>query len=185
MLPSEQKILERVQKGDKEAFEILYDFYVSKIFRFAFLKTGDKELAEDLTSETFMKFWRYIQSNDLKRDSAEPVLYRIARNLIIDFYRKKEIVAESLDDSNIDFVAEKSDFLEKMINKEEIEEMMLSLKQVKDEYQEIIILRFVEDFTIEEISEITGKTSNSVRVISHRAIKALRNAMKFRESGKI
>lgn len=185
MLAGERTILEKAQKGDTSAFEKIYDFYVPKIFRFVFLKIGDKELAEDLTSETFIRFWKYIQSSEVRNESAEPVLYKIARNLIIDFYRKKEIVTESLDDAVIEFVSDKSmDFLEKMINREEVEEMMESLKQIRDEYQEIIILRFVEDLTIEEISKITGKSQGSVRVLSHRAIKALENVMRFRRSGR-
>lgn len=186
MLAGERTILERAQRGDIDAFEEIYDFYVPKIFRFVFLKIGDKELAEDLTSETFIRFWKYIQGGEIKKESAEPVLYKIARNLVIDFYRKKEIITESLDEKLVEVISDKSlDFLEKMINREEVEEMMESLRNIKDEYQEIIILRFVEDLTIEEISQITGKSSGSIRVLSHRAIKALENAMRFRRSGKV
>jgi RNA polymerase sigma-70 factor (ECF subfamily) len=185
MLAGERTILERAQKGDVEAFEKIYDFYVPKIFRFVFLKIGEKELAEDITSETFIKFWKYIQGNNLHRESAEPILYKIARNLVIDFYRKKELITESLDSEMIEVISDKSmNYLERMINREEVEEMMRSLKQIRDEYQEIIILRFVEDLTIEEISQITGKSAGSVRVLSHRALKALENVMRFRSNGR-
>lgn len=177
--------MERAQKGDVEAFEKIYDFYVPKIFRFVFLKIGEKELAEDITSETFIKFWKYIQGNVLHKESAEPILYKIARNMVIDFYRKKEIITESLDAEKIEVISDKSmNYLERMINREEIEEMMQSLRQIRDEYQEIIILRFVEDLTIQEISQITGKSEGSVRVLSHRALKALENVMRFRSSGR-
>ena len=59
--------------------------------------------------------------------------------------------------------------------------MMEMLKEIKDEYQEIIILRFVEEFEIEEIANITGKSKGSVRVLSHRALKSLEKVMKMKE----
>jgi len=183
MISGEKTILERVQRGDAEAFEQIYNSYVSKMFRFAFLKIGDKETAEDIASETFMKFWFYAQKNRINGETAEPMLYKIARNLIIDFYRKKELVTTYIDEDIMDTVPDvKSDFLSRMINQEEVEEMMLVLKELKDEYQEIIILRFVEEMSIEEVVEITGKSSGSVRVLSHRALKSLERVMRLREN---
>jgi len=182
MLSGEKTILERAHKGDKDAFEQVYDFYVSRIFRFVFLKIGNKENAEDLTSETFMRFWIYVQKEKITKDSAEPVIYRIARNLIIDFYRKKEVITNEIDEVIANKIFdEHQDFIEKMINKEEIREIMEAIKELKDEYQEIIILRFVEELEIEEIAEITGKSKGSVRVISHRALKSLEKVMKLKK----
>ena len=182
MLPGEKTILQRAQRGDTDAFEQVYDFYVSRIFRFAFLKIGNKENAEDLTSETFMRFWTFIRKEKVTADTAEPILYKIARNRIIDFYRKKEIVTMEIDEELAGSIADKqSDFISKLINREEIKEMMELLREIKDEYQEIIILRFVEELEIEEIANITGKTKGSVRVLSHRALKSLEKVMKMKE----
>ncbi|MFA7171540.1 MAG: RNA polymerase sigma factor [Candidatus Paceibacterota bacterium] len=183
MLSGEKTILERAQRGDTDAFEQVYDFYVPKIFRFIFLKIGNKENAEDLTSETFMRFWSYIRKEKINKESAEPILYKIARNLIIDFYRKKEIITMEIDEAIVNQVSvQQKAFIDKMINREEIKEMMSSLREIRDEYQEIIILRFVEELKIEEIAEITGKTKGSVRVLSHRALKSLEKVMKLKEN---
>ncbi|MDD3007181.1 MAG: RNA polymerase sigma factor [Candidatus Pacebacteria bacterium] len=183
MLSGEKTILQRAQRGDTDAFEQVYDFYVPKIFRFAFLKIGNKENAEDLTSETFIRFWTVIRKEKITAESAEPILYKIARNLIIDFYRKKEIIAQEIDEELANTISDKqSDFISRMINREEIKEMMEILREIKDEYQEIIILRFVEELEIEEVAQITGKTKGSVRVLSHRALKSLEKVMKMKEN---
>ena len=182
MLSGEKTILERAQRGDTDAFEQVYDFYVSRIFRFIFLKIGNKENAEDLTSETFIRFWTYIRKEKITSESAEPILYKIARNLIIDFYRKKEIITQEIDELIANRITDgQNDFINRMINREEIKEMMEVLKEIRDEYQEIIILRFVEELEIEEIAVITGKTKGSVRVLSHRALKSLEKVMKMKE----
>jgi RNA polymerase sigma-70 factor (ECF subfamily) len=182
MLSGEKTILERAQRGDADAFEQIYDFYVAKIYRFVFLKTGNKENAEDLTSESFIRFWSYIHKESIRGESVEPIIYKIARNLIIDFYRKKEIIAIEIDEVIANRISdEQQDYINRMINREEVREMMSALKELKDEYQEVIILRFVEELEIEEIAEITGKTNGSVRVLSHRALKALEKVMQLKE----
>jgi len=182
----EKLILKRARKGDREAFAEVYDFYVVKIFRFVYLKTNSKETAEDLTSEVFLKCWRYIKRRKesgekeiIKGNKLSSFLYKIARNLIIDFYRKKQVPTIEIDDDLKDKIKDqKQDILSDISAKQEIEGLMKALSKLKGEYREIIILRHVEDLSITEIAEITGKTSGSVRVSLHRAVKALEKAMK-------
>ncbi len=182
MLSGEKTILERAQRGDADAFGEIYDSYVPRIFRFAFLKIGSRENAEDLTSETFLRFWTYIRKEEIESDTAEPILYRIARNLIIDSYRKKEIATQDIDDEVANCLKdERSDFAKELMEREEIREMMEMLKELKDDYREIIILRYVEGFLPEEIAKITGKSKGSVRVLSHRALKSLEKVMKMKK----
>lgn len=180
----EKMILARARIGDKDAFAEVYDFYVIKIFRFIYLKTSSKETAEDITSEVFLRSWKYLSGTEvdgetLKFDKVGPLLYKIARNLVIDFYRKKksqnlveidETLRNNLPDYNQDIIADIS-------LKQEIEILKKSLEKLKDEYREIIILRHVEDLSMPEIAEITGKSEGTVRVLLHRAIKSLTKAM--------
>lgn len=183
MLSGEKTILERAQRGDTDAFEQVYDFYVPRIFRFVFLKIGNKENAEDITSETFLRFWSFIRKEKVNSETAEPILYKISRNLIIDFYRKKEIVTLEIDEVTINQISDaQRSFIDQMINREEIKEMMRALREIRDEYQEVIILRFVEELEIEEIAEITGKSKGAVRVLSHRALKSLEKVMRLKEN---
>ena len=181
----EKLILRRAEKGDKEAFAEIYDFYVVRIFRFVYLKTSSKETAEDLTSEVFLKCWKHIKTR-VEKNEEEIIqesrlgsfLYKIARNLVIDFYRKKQIPTIEIDDKLKNKIKDqKQDILSEISAKQELEKLKVALSKLKDEYREIIILRHVEDLSTKEIAEITGRTDSSVRVLLHRAVKALEKAM--------
>ncbi|MDF1498586.1 MAG: RNA polymerase sigma factor [Patescibacteria group bacterium] len=183
----EKLILKRAQAGEKEAFSEIYDFYVVKIFRFIYLKTNSKEVAEDLTSETFLKCWRYIKKQKKEEKNDESIrkgnlgsfLYKIARNLIIDFYRKKkEISLDMTERENENIIDDRQDILAEINKKQEIQVLRKCLDTLKDDYQEILILRYVEDLSMSEIAEITGKSDGSIRVLIHRATKLLEKVMK-------
>ena len=183
----EKLILKKALKGKKEAFSEIYDFYIIRIFRFIYLKTSSKETAEDLASEVFLRYWKRIKNGtkdkDLKKkianDKIGSFLYKISKNLIIDFYRKKEVLTVEIDDSIKEKIKDqKQDILADVNAKQEVEEMIKTLGKLKDEYREIIILRYVEELSIIEVAEITGKSSGSVRVLLHRAVKALKGAVK-------
>lgn len=188
----EKLILKRAQKGDREAFAEVYDFYVVRIFRFIYLKTSSKETAEDLTSEVFLKCWKYVgaqgaqkegekneEKETVKENKLKSFLYKIARNLIIDFYRKKQVLIVEIDESLKDKIKDqKQDILAEINAKQEIEELMSALEKLKDGQREIIILRYVEDLSVNEIAEITGRSTGAIRVSLHRAIKALEKVMR-------
>jgi RNA polymerase sigma-70 factor, ECF subfamily len=182
----EKLILKRAEEGEREAFAEIYDFYAVKIFRFIYLKTSSKETAEDLTSETFMKYWKYIKE---KRKSEEEkiidnkigsFIYKIARNLIIDYYRKKNFTTIEISEEEKEAIIDhKQDILAQLTREQEIEELRKALGQLKDEYQEIIILKHVEDLSITEIAEITGKKKGAIRVQLYRAVKMLEKVMRI------
>ncbi|MCK5466232.1 RNA polymerase sigma factor, partial [Candidatus Parcubacteria bacterium] len=176
----------RALAGKKEAFSEIYDFYIIRIFRFIYLKTSSKETAEDLASEVFLKYWKRIKEGMedeslgevISNDKTKAFLYKIARNLIIDFYRKKEVPTVEIDNDIKDKIRDqKQDILAYVSAKQEVEETMRVLSKLKDEYREIIILRHVEELSFAEIAEIIGKSSGSVRVQLHRATKALKGVM--------
>lgn len=182
----EKLILKRAEEGEKEAFAEIYDFYVVKIFRFVYLKTNSKETAEDLTSETFLKYWKYIKAKGktgekekIENNKIGSFIYKIARNLIIDYYRKKNFAAiEISEEEKETIIDQKQDILAELTRKQEIEELRKALGQLKDDYQEILILRYVEDLSIAEIAEITEKKKGAIRVQLYRAAKMLEKVMK-------
>jgi len=181
----EKLILKRAEEGEREAFAEIYDFYVVKIFRFVYLKTSSKETAEDLTSETFLKYWKYIkekgeaEEEKIKNSKISSFIYKIARNLIIDYYRKKNFATVEISEEEKEaIIDQKQDILAELTRKQEIEELRKALGQLKDDYQEILILRHVEDLSITEIAEITGKKKGAIRVQLYRAMKMLEKVMK-------
>ena len=157
----------------QEAFSQIYDKYINKIYRFVFLKVNSNEVAQDLSSETFLRGWRVFKENKKKIENPQAFLYRIARNLVVDHYRSKgrtDIVsADSVPmiDPRVDL--EKKSFLDSDLNG-----IKLALNNIRNDYQEVIIWRYVDDLSISEIAEILDKSEGAVRVTIHRALNALR-----------
>jgi len=176
MTSKDRQIFSKLQRKDKEAFIQVYELYADDIFRFIYFKVGDSEEAKDLASATFLKAWNYIQTRSLKSNSTlRALFYTIARNLVIDHYRaKKENV--SLDEA-IGLEADNNESIQKIDLDSSLAKVREQLPKLKSEYREVIILRFVEELDLDEISAITGKTKANVRVISHRALRALKELL--------
>ncbi len=177
-----QKIREKIlllkikTKKDSAAFGELYDIYVEKIYRFVFFKINNKEETEDIISDVFLKVWNYlIENRKIEIGSFSGLVYRVARNNIIDFYRQRAKKQECSLDSVI-LIADDDNYEKVEIN-QEVEQIMKVIKKMKQEYQEVLLLRFVEDLSTAEIASILDKTSTSVRVILHRATKKLQELM--------
>lgn len=173
----EKLLLYRAKKNDREAFIKAYDLYIDQLYRFVYFKVGSKEEAEDLCSAVFLKTWNYILENDLKNEKTlKALLYKVARNSIIDHYRKnKSRQSVSLDGGNEpEVVDEKQDLKRSMELKTDLAALEKRLPELKDEYREIIILRFVNELSIKEIAEVLDKSKGNVRVLIFRALNALR-----------
>jgi len=161
---------------DTDAYGQIYDIYVERIYRFIYFKVRTRLEAEDLTSEAFLKAWQYIkEGKQIKNLNA--FIYTVARNLVVDHYRAQakkynyeEVIADDFS-SNINIA-------EKMEVKSDAEEVLRAIKTLKDEYSEVIILRFLDDLSISEIADIINKTSNNTRVLVHRALSALKKSLK-------
>ncbi|PLX20936.1 hypothetical protein C0584_04085 [Candidatus Parcubacteria bacterium] len=173
----DQSLLSRLKNDNKEAFIEAYDLYVDQIYRFVFFKVGSKEEAEDITSAVFLKTWNHIQETDkLVEKTLKALLYRIARNTIIDHYRKKKELSDiSIDaeDSDFDLPDGSQDIEAKIQLDSEIEIVHAKLLELKDEYREIIMMRYINEMSIEEVATILEKSKGNIRVLTHRALKAL------------
>lgn len=173
---SEKLLLYRIQaKQDPEAFGQLYDVYVKQIYRFVYFKVSSREEAEDVTADVFLKTWNYLRENKEVK-SFSGLLYRVARTAIIDVYRSRAKEPQLMNDE-MD-VTDGGAWYKKLEIKIENEKLIQALKKLKQEYQEIIILRFVDELELDEIAEIMGKGSVAVRVTLHRALKKLKEIAK-------
>ncbi len=175
---NEKKLLYRVQvHKDTEAFGELYDQYIEKIYRFVYLKVSHKQEAEDIVSDVFLKAWNYL--TDSQRGSTDEIksfsglIYTIARSSLVDFFRararRRECTIEVLEN-----IAHE-DTIESSINtRQDIEQILRVLKKMKREYQEIIVLKYIEELSAAEIAKILDKNTTAVRVTLHRAMKILK-----------
>ncbi len=178
----EEKILfSRLKNKDKQAFIKAYDLYIDKIYRFVLFKIGDSEEAKDLTSAIFLKTWNYIRGNNLvDYKTLKSLIYKIARNAIIDHYRKSNLLNRTLINdsaSQLEIIDEKQNIMRQAEISSDFKDLEIKLMRLKDGYREIIILRFIEGLSIAEIAEILNKSKSNVRVLTHRALEALRKLM--------
>ena len=168
-----------MEKKRKE-FSKIYDNYIDRIYRFIFLKVSSEEIAQDLCSETFMKGWLAFQKNQGSEQEIQNIqafLYKIARNLITDHYREKgrtEIVPVEA----TPIVDPEGNLEEKAMMKSDIDNIRTALVNLKEEYQNMIIWYYLDDLPISEIAKISEKSEGAVRVQLHRALEALRSAVK-------
>lgn len=181
--------------ADKQQYlSKIYDDYADSIYRFLLLKTSSVETAQDLVSETFLRFVQRMKSVRpgcticATRSHGLPAihnprafLYKTARNLTVDYYRQKSRIVFSendlRDDGNIyddTVVDDISKIAKKFDLEKDVSRVQKILLQLQDECAEIVILRYIEEMSFSEISEIVGKPEGTIRVILHRAIKALR-----------
>lgn len=161
----------------------LYDQYSDAIYRFIFFKVSDRDLAWDLTQDCFMKAWQYFSTKENAVDNKRAFLYTIARNLVIDHWRQKEktatididLVANSIEDGN--------DLHAQTVLQDEIRSLMGLLHELPEESRDILLLRFADELSFDEIARATGKSNVAARVQTHRALKKLKTiARKHRAS---
>ena len=161
----------------REKFSKIYDKYIDKIYRFVFLKVSSKEIAEDLTSEVFLKTWRFFKEKGQEIENIQAFLYRTARNLVTDHYRQKgRIRIVSINNPLI--IDPRQDLERDSEINSDIDVIRMVMSDLKDDYQNVLIMHYLDDLSIDEISELLGRSNGATRVLIHRALKSLKRALK-------
>ncbi|MEK9180251.1 MAG: sigma-70 family RNA polymerase sigma factor [Patescibacteria group bacterium] len=176
MLDGEDKLIAQAIRGKASAFGSLYDYYQPKIYRFVLIKVGRREDAEDLTHQVFLAA---LESMKSYKDMGYPFsswLYRIARNQVIDFYRTNKKEA-SIEETEPDFFVAPAIAHFGVEGKMEMEKVQLAIQKLKPEYQDVVIMRFVEDLPIKEVADSLGKSEGAVKLLQHRAIRELKKIL--------
>ncbi len=165
-------------KNIKREFGQTYNQSVDKIYRFILIKVNSREIAEDLTAETFTKVWRAFE---LSEQSQEPILnlqsfcYRTARNLVTDYYRTKGKI--SLVPLETVELATDSEIEKEAIINSDLQGVFKAMAKLKDEEQDVVIWRYLDELSIPEIAELLGKSETATRVTIHRAMNALKKEL--------
>lgn len=174
----DKQAIGRLKNKDSQTFIEIYDRYHGDLYRFIYYKIGRQEESQDLTSMVFLKAWHHIQNKSLKDSKTlRALVYKIARNTIIDHYRQGQAKIESLDDEDnpIHIIDDKQNLEKDFDESLELERLSHLIRQLKEEYREIIVLKFINELELDEISAVTGKSKGSLRVTLHRALKALKD----------
>jgi len=168
-------LLAQAAQGDQEAFGSLYERYVSRIYNYIYYRTGNTYDAEDLTERVFMRAMHHIPHYHDRGLPFSAWLYRIAHNLVANWHRdnsrRKEIPLEEGY-----FVQSLGDHPEtELLRSEERERLLKAIRQLPDERQHLLILKFVEHLSNAEIGQIMGKTEGAVKSLYHRTLLAMRS----------
>jgi len=160
-------------------FENIYIKYSDKIYRYVYLNTLDPYLSEDITSETFLRIWKNWKK--IKPDFMQALLYKTAKNIIIDNYRKnkngKKVSLENIIEKGLE-PSYDEDLIEKIHNNENIEKINKALKLLPENLKEVLVLRFINDLSAKEAAEILDTTEVNIRVLQFRALKKLKEVIK-------
>ncbi|MEV4658062.1 ECF subfamily RNA polymerase sigma factor, BldN family [Micromonospora sp. NPDC049301] len=170
-------LVERAQAGESEAFGLIYDRYVDTVFRFVYFRVGNRQLAEDLTSDTFLRALKRIGSFTWQGRDLGAWLVTIARNLVADHfksgrYRLEVTTGDVLDADREDRGPEGSPeaaVVEHITNVA----LLTAVKQLNPEQQECIVLRFLQGFSVAETARAMGKNEGAIKALQYRAVRAL------------
>ena len=165
------------QQGDGEAFGEIYDAYVDSIYRYLYYRVGSHAVAEDLTSETFLRALRRIDSFTWQGKDIGAWFVTIARNLVADHvkssrFRLEVTTADMLDADRADVGIE-----DEVLSRLQNAVLLDAVRQLKPEQQECIVLRFLQGLTVAETSDVMGRSEGAIKQLQLRAVRALAKLM--------
>ncbi|HEX6500721.1 MAG TPA: sigma-70 family RNA polymerase sigma factor [Micromonosporaceae bacterium] len=170
-------LVERAKAGDGEAFGLIYDRYVETVFRFIYFRVGNRQLAEDLTSDTFLRALKRIGSFTWQGRDLGAWLVTIARNLVADHfksgrYRLEVTTGDVLDADREDGGPEGSPEAAVVDHITNVT-LLTAVKQLNPEQQECIVLRFLQGFSVAETAQAMGKNEGAIKALQYRAVRTL------------
>ena len=173
----EEQILAQASKGDREAFGLLYERYVARIFNYVYYRTGNVHDAEDLTARVFYRALHHMPTYTDRGLPFSAWLYRIAHNLIANWHRDRSRHQEiPLDDTPpIYFKGEPPEAA--LIQTQSREALLRLIRHLPTERQHLLILKFVEHMSNAEVGQIMGRSEGAVKSLYHRTLLALRDEM--------
>ena len=172
-------LLNRIQQFDTQALTEVYDSYSPKIYGYVYRRTGHVETSQEITAETFHRLLVALKNNSGPRDNLSAWLYRVAHNLIVDYYRnntqqetlelEEESLAKSLPDQELG------------TQRELAAQARAALLQLTALQQQVIVLRYLEGLSLKETAQIVQRDVSAVKSLQHRALNSLRRLIEESE----
>lgn len=166
-------LVRRAQDGDAEAFGLLYDHYVTMVFRYLLHRVGDRAQAEDFTSETFVRALRRIDSLSFQGRDVGAWLVTIARNIVRDHVKSSrfrlEVTTADMRDADRATDGPEDAVVQALSN----EQLLACIRQLGNEQQECISLRFLQGLSVAETAAVMGKKEGAIKALQHRAVRRL------------
>jgi RNA polymerase sigma-70 factor (ECF subfamily) len=173
LLMNVERFIRNAQQGDARAFGRLYDAYFERIFGFVRARVSDVEDARDLTATVFMRAWEALPSYDCRGVPFAAWLFRIARNAIIDEYRRTAREPQWVREDDAQVVADPASLDETIVARCDAEAVRRALQMLTDEQAAVVVLRFLWDMPIAEVAKALDKSEGAVKAMQHRAMRML------------
>jgi len=170
-------LLPRCQSGEAAAVEALYDLYADRLYRYLLARTGNADVAADLTTELFVRVIKHIGGFRLNRQrpaaSFSAWLYRIAANLVTDQHRARQRLPQVSLEDDWPMPAHETDPQRVIESRETLVRLSQALSALSEDQRLVIIGKFGEEMSNAEIAATLGKTEGAVKSLQHRALRAL------------
>lgn len=168
-------LIDRLQRWDELALAEVYDTFAPAIYRYTYRLTGNQSTAQEVVAETFYRLLAALKNRGGPEKNISAWLYRVAHNLVVDHYRR----APGQDPLPIDSarLVDPDNVPDRVLENEKAVHIRQALWKLTDLQQRIIVLRFLEGLSNEEVAEITGKTVGSIKALQHRALASLRRIL--------
>lgn len=168
-------LLKRARQWNEDALAQIYDTYAPAIYRYVYRRTGHQDTAEEITADTFHRFLVALKQGGGPTEYLSAWLYRVAHNLIVDFYRRQPPQEpELIDDVTL---AEPDHGAVHLERQTQVEQARAALQQLTPLQQQIITLRYLEEMSNEEIAQVVNRTEGAVKALQHRALNSLRRIL--------
>ena len=167
------QLVVRAQDGDGEAFGQLYDRYVDTVFRFIYFRVNDRALAEDFTSETFLRALRRIGTISYQGRDIGAWFVTIARNIVLDHMKSARHRLEITTADTIEGADREPGPENAVIDSLTAERLLAAVNQLGDEQRECVLLRFIQGFSVSETAAVMGKNDGAIKALQHRAVRKL------------
>ncbi len=160
-------------------FENIYNEHIDQLYRFTLFRVTDKDKAIDIVQDVFFKYFKYLEDSKANEEEIlfnhKAFLFKTTRNTIIDHYRKKQ--TQSLDDlldSGYEYSSDEDVSHDTSVELD-YKKVLKSLKDLDLDAQELIYMRYIDNMSLTEISEITGQKENTISVRIHRILEKLKH----------
>lgn len=165
----EEMIIKKIQEWEKDLFVKLYDEYIKRIYNFVYYKVWDKVIAQDITSETFLKAYNNIFKFDIsKQTKFSSWIFSIAHNLVIDHFREN---SKKTDYSWLEDLSEQNDMLDNIENRDKLKNVLEFLNSLDEFKKQVFLMRIWDKLSYDEISGITWKTISNCKTTFSRTLK--------------
>ncbi|HWE90258.1 MAG TPA: sigma-70 family RNA polymerase sigma factor [Pseudonocardiaceae bacterium] len=166
-------LVEAAQRGDRTAFGQLYDQYVDVVHRYVLYRIGDRAAAEDITSETFLRAFRRIDSITYQGRDVGAWFVTIARNLVLDHLKSSrfrlEITTAEPDDTDRVQSGPEAAVLARATSAQ----LFGAVRQLGDDQRECVVLRFLQGLSVAETAAAMHRSEGAIKALQHRAVRRL------------